>query len=140
MAAHFKLALMGEVPRGYSTCLEHRVRTHIFVCMLAYYVEWHMREAWRELMFADEEQQAKRTRDPVALAQRSEAAQRKAQAHTLDDGTNTHSFSTLLAELSTIVRNTCRIPQTEDAPTFQITTTANPKQQRALQLIRNMPV
>lgn len=120
--------------------LERRVRAHIFLCMLAYYVEWHMREAWRELMFADEDQHAKRTRDPVAPAQRSEAAQRKAQTHTLDDGTNAHSFSTLLAELGTIVRNTCRIPQAQNTPTFQITTTANPKQQRALQLIRNMPV
>lgn len=120
--------------------LAHRVRAHIFLCMLAYYVEWHMREAWRELMFADEDQQAKRTRDPVAPAQRSEAAQRKAQTHTLGDGTNTHSFSTLLAELGTIVRNTCRIPQAQDAPTFQVTTTANAKQQQALQLIRNMPM
>ena len=50
-----------------------RVRAHIFLCMLAYYVEWHMREAWRELMFADTDQQAKATRDPVAPAQRCEA-------------------------------------------------------------------
>ena len=51
-----------------------RVRAHIFLCMLAYYVEWHMREAWRELMFADTDQQAKATRDPVAPAKRSQAA------------------------------------------------------------------
>jgi transposase len=56
---------------------EDRVRAHIFLCMLAYYVEWHMREAWRELMFADEEQDAKRTRDPVAPARRSKAARQK---------------------------------------------------------------
>lgn len=43
--------------------LEGRVRAHIFVCMLAYYVEWHMREAWRELMFADCDQDAKPTRN-----------------------------------------------------------------------------
>ena len=49
-----------------------RVRAHIFLCMLAYYVEWHMREAWRELMFADTDQQAKATRDPVAPAKRSQ--------------------------------------------------------------------
>ena len=87
-----------------------RVRAHIFLCMLAYYVEWHMREAWRELMFADTDQQAKATRDPVAKALRSKAALAKAARHTLDDGTPAHSFSTLMAELATLVRNTCRTP------------------------------
>jgi transposase len=62
-----------------------RVRAHIFLCMLAYYVEWHMREAWRELMFADTEQQAKATRDPVAPAMRSKAALAKVARHALDD-------------------------------------------------------
>ena len=61
---------------------EDRVRAHIFLCMLAYYVEWHMREAWRELMFADEEQDAKRTRDPVAPARRSKAALKKIASRT----------------------------------------------------------
>ena len=60
--------------------LEKRVRTHIFLCMLAYYVEWHMREAWRELMFADEDQAAKATRDPVAPARRSDAAKKFARS------------------------------------------------------------
>ena len=116
--------------------LEKRVRAHIFLCMLAYYVEWHMREAWRELMFADCDQAAKATRDPVALAQRSEAAMKKVVSHTLDDGTPAHSFHSLMGELSTIVRNTCRAPNgADDAPTFQITTTPNPKQKRALELI-----
>jgi transposase len=54
--------------------LEERVRAHIFLCMLAYYVEWHMREAWRELMFADEDLERKKHRDPVAAAERSDAA------------------------------------------------------------------
>src|SRR4029079_15467111 len=58
--------------------LAHRVRAHIFLCMLAYYVEWHMREAWRALLFADEDQAATATRDPVATAMRSNEAQRKA--------------------------------------------------------------
>jgi transposase len=114
-----------------------RVRAHIFLCMLAYYVEWHMREAWRELMFADTEQSAKATRDPVAPAKRSAAAQAKAARHALADGTPAHSFSTLLAELATVVRNTCRTPQAApQAPTFEILTTPNAKQQRALELIR----
>ena len=113
-----------------------RVRAHIFLCVLAYYVEWHMREAWRELMFADTEAQAKATRDPVAPAKRSKAALAKVARHTLDDGTPAHSFSTLLAELATIVRNTCRTPHAApDTPSFEVLTTPNAKQQRALELI-----
>jgi len=116
--------------------LEGRVRAHIFLCMLAYYVEWHMRGIWRELMFTDEDQAAKLTRDPVAPAKRSAAAMKKVTSHTLDDGTSTHSFQTLMAELQTIVRNTCRTPgSAAHAPTFEIITTPNDKQKRALELI-----
>jgi len=119
--------------------LADRVRAHIFLCMLAYYVEWHMREAWRELMFADTDLQAKTTRDPVAAAKRSKAALAKAASHTIDDGTPAHSFSTLLAELATIVRNTCRTPNAgPTTPTFAIVTTPNAKQQRALNLIQQI--
>jgi transposase len=119
--------------------LADRVRAHLFLCMLAYYVEWHMREAWRELMFADPDQQAKATRDPVAPAKRSAAALKKAAQQRLDDGTPVHSFSTLLAELATIVRNTCRAPNAgAHAPTFDVLTTPNPKQQRALELIQQL--
>jgi transposase len=116
-----------------------RVRAHILLCMLAYYVEWHMRQAWRELMFADTDQQAKTTRDPVAPAKRSKAALAKVARHTLDDGTPAHSFATLLSELGTIVRNTCRAPKAgPDAPTFEILTTPNAKQQRALELLQQI--
>jgi len=114
-----------------------RVRAHIFLCILAYYVEWHMREAWRELLFADTEQQAKATRDPVAPAKRSKAALAKAARHTLDDGTPAHSFRTLLEELGTVVRNTCRTRgSSDDAPRFEIVTTASPKQARATELLQ----
>ncbi len=116
-----------------------RVRAHIFLCMLAYYVEWHMREAWRELMFADTDQQAKATRDPVAPARRSKAALAKVARHTLDDGTPVHSFSTLMAEMATIVRNTCRTPHAgPDAPTFEVLTTPNANQQRAFELLQRI--
>jgi len=116
-----------------------RVRAHIFLCMLAYYVEWHMREAWRELMFADTDQAAKATRDPVAPAKRSKAAQAKATSHTLDDGTPAHSFSTLLADLAGIVRNTCRTLQAgPNAPTFQLVTTPTAKQHQAFELLQNI--
>jgi len=121
--------------------LADRVRAHIFVCMLAYYVEWYLREAWRELLFADTDQVAKATRDPVAPARRSAAAERKASTRTLEDGTAAHSFATLMDELSTIVRNTCRTPQAGlDTNTFEVVTTANPKQRRALELIKNIQV
>jgi transposase len=119
--------------------LADRVRSHIFLCLLAYYVEWHMREAWRELMFADTDQAAKATRDPVAPAKRSRSAQLKAASHTLDDGTPAHSFSTLMAELSTLVRNTCRTPHAgDDAPTFTVLTNPNPTQHRALELVEQI--
>ena len=92
-------------------------------------------------MLADTDQQAKATRDPVAPAKRSKAAQIKALSHTLVDGTPAHSFSTLLAELSTIVRNTCRTPQAgENTPTFQVLTIPNAKQQRAFDLIQQIQV
>ena len=118
---------------------EDRVRAHIFVCVLAYYVEWHMREAWRGLLFADEDQAAKRVRDPVAPARRSQGAQHKASTHTLTDGTPAHSFRTLLDALATIVRNTCRSRVSGvDARSFEIVTTANPKQEQAMRLLQTM--
>ncbi len=115
--------------------LANRVRAHIFLCMLAYYVEWHMREAWRPLLFADEELEAKAKRDPVAPAKRSDAAEAKAAAKTLQDGTLAHSFRTALADLSTIVRNTCRTPGLPNAPTFAVVTTPTAAQQRAMDLL-----
>ncbi len=115
-----------------------RVRSHIFLCMLAYYVEWHMREAWRPLLFADEDQAAKSTRDPVAPATRSAAADDKARRHKLADGTPVHSFRTLLQDLSTIVRNCCRTRGEEDAPTFVVTTTPTPEQRRALDMLKKI--
>ncbi len=121
--------------------LADRVRSHIFLCMLAYYVEWHLREAWRALMFADTDQQAKTIRDPMAPASRSNAALDKVARHTLDDDTPAHSFGTLMAELATIVRNTCRTPRAaENAPTFEVITNPNPKQQRAMELLRRIKV
>ena len=116
--------------------LENRVRAHIFLCMLAYYVEWHMRQAWRELMFADEDQATKLVRDPVAPAKRSEAAMQKVRSRTLDDGSPVHSFQTLMAQLQTIVRNTCCTQKgAHDAPTFELVTMPTEKQKRAIELI-----
>jgi hypothetical protein len=109
--------------------------------MLAYYVEWHMREAWRPLLFADEDQAAKGTRDPVAPAKRSAQAEEKALTHQLSDSTPAHSFRTLLEDLATIVRNTCRPPSAKSsAATFQIVTTPTASQRRALELIETIGV
>ena len=116
--------------------LEKRVRSHIFLCMLAYYVEWHMREAWRELLFSDEEQEQKKHRDPVAPAERSAKALKKVHGKRLEDGTVAHSFRTLLASLSTIVRNTChRQGAGSQEASFAMMTRANAEQKRALALI-----
>jgi transposase len=119
--------------------LENRVRAHIFLCMLAYYVEWHMREAWRELMFADEDLERKKHRDPVAPAERSEAALEKVTTRKLKDGSLVHSFRTLLEDLSTIVRNTCEARLgNKGGSTFQMTTLPNPAQQLALNLLQEI--
>jgi len=121
--------------------LESRVRAHIFLCLLAYYVQWHMIEAWRALLFCDEDQQAKASRDPVAPAERSPAALRKVRSRTFDDGTETHSFRTLLKRLGGIVRNRCRIRgASPDAPTFDVVTTPDAKQQRAYDLLETIHV
>ncbi len=114
----------------------NRVRAHIFLCMLAYYVQWHMQEAWRPLLFADEEVDAKAYRDPVAPATRSKSALKKAGTKRLEDGTRAHSFRTLMRHLGTIVRNTCRRGGApEDEATFDVDTTPDATQRRALTLI-----
>ena len=119
--------------------LENRVRAHIFLCMLAYYVEWHMTEAWRPLLFADEDQQSKASRDPVAPAERSDAALKKVHTKQLDDDSVVHSFRTLLDDLARIVSNTCRCPGLgSETPTFTKTTTPNAQQQRALNLLQSI--
>lgn len=121
--------------------LEGRVRAHIFLCMLAYYVQWHMMDAWRELLFVNEDQEAKATCDPVAPARRSLAALRKVHTRTLDDGSEAHSFQTLLHHLGTIVRNQCKIPGANaGAPLMEITTTPNAKQKRAYELLGTIAV
>ena len=120
--------------------LEDRVKAHIFLCMLAHYVVWHMMESWRALLFCDEDQQAKSTRDPVAPAKRSSAALDKVYAKVLDDGTPVHSFQTLLTDLSSIVSNACRRPGPARAgeATFDVVTTPNSTQQRAYDLLKSI--
>jgi transposase len=121
--------------------IDNRVRSHIFLSMLTYYVQRYMSEALRPLLFADEDQEAKSTRDPVAPAKRSEEALAKVTTKTLDDGTPAHSFKTLLDHMSTITRDLC--VQKFDgagANTFTIDTMPNPKQQKAYDLLATITV
>jgi len=114
---------------------EDHVRAHVFLCMLAYYVEWHMREAWAPLLFQDEElSQQRKQRDPVAPAQPSPSARRKKATRRSSEGLPLHSFKTLLAELAKRCRNTCRV-KTDPASRFTMVTDPNPLQARALQLL-----
>lgn len=114
--------------------LSDRVKAHLFICMLAYYVRWHMERAWASLTFKDEE--SKQQRDPVAPAQRSAAATAKAQANSLADGTPARTFKGLLEHLATITQNTCIHPAT--GATFPMTTSPNPTQQKALNLLKSI--
>ncbi len=116
--------------------LETRVKAHIFLSMLAYYVQWHLAEAWKPLLFADEASTDEaRERDPVAPAKRSKAAFAKVHSRRLADGTAALSFGGLLAHLATIVRNTMRRTDAKSGEAaFTLTTRPNPKQQQALDL------
>jgi len=115
---------------------EDHVRAHIFMCTLAYYVEWHMRQALAPLLFDDEElPQNRRRRDPVAPAESSASAQHKKLTRITADGLTVQSFPTLLRHLATRCRNTCRIPSAPSGTTFQQLTEPTPLQARALQLL-----
>jgi transposase len=116
--------------------LADRVRSHVFLCMLAYYVEWHMRRALAPLLFDDHDREAARAqrRSVVAPAQRSVRAQRKAATQRTDDGIPVHSFHTLLHDLATVAKNRIQ-PKPSAAPTFEVITRPTSLQQRAFDLL-----
>ena len=120
--------------------LESRVQAHIFLSMLAYYVQWHMIRAWAPLTFKDEAgEDASRLRNPVAPAKRSKAALAKVHARMLPDGTPAMSFRRLLEHLGSIVRNTLRPRNARPGEAiFKLTTRPNPKQQQALDLVASI--
>jgi len=91
---------------------EQRVRAHVFICMLAAYLVWHLRRAWAELCFTDEDP-PDHTTTPVAKAERSPAAQHKASTRTTTNGDAAHSFETLLNHLATLTRNTVTFGDTD---------------------------
>ena len=120
---------------------ETRVRAHIFLCLLAYYVEWHMREALAPLLFDDETLPvARRQRDPVLPARPSAAAQAKKVERINGDGLPIHSFRTLIAELATRCRHRCRLKADPDSPAIEQDTAPTELQTRAMELIRLLPV
>lgn len=114
-----------------------RVRAHILLCLLAYYVEWHLRQAWEPLLFEDEELVVDRcTRDPVAPARASESARRKKKTHTTPGGLPVQSFRTLMAHLGTRCRNTCVVSADPNPTPFHQVTEADALQAEALRLIK----
>ena len=117
--------------------LAERVRAHVLLCTLAYYVEWHMRQAWAPLLFDDDDKpagEARRT-SAVAPAQRSPRAARKALTQKTADEQPVHSFQTLLADLATLAKNRVRFAGSDTA-TMTIYTQPTPLQQRALDLLQ----
>jgi len=116
--------------------LEDRVRAHVFLCMLAYHLEWHLRQAWAELTFTDESPTP--SPDPVAKASRSAQAERKARTKRTTGGQPCQSFRDLIAELARRTQNTVRIPGSDAA--FTQLTEPTPPQARALELVRTAEI
>lgn len=114
--------------------IEERVRAHMFICMLSYYLEWHLRDAWKSLIF-DDEFRGGRQGSPVLPAIRSESALSKASTKKLPDGSPVHSFNTLLSSLAMVVSNNANVPAIPNMPSFNIITKPNPTQKKALELV-----
>jgi transposase len=124
---------------------EDRVPAHIFLCVLAYYVEWHLRRAWAPLLFEDEERwEERKRRDPILPAKPSASVQRKKRSHQTRDGLPVHSFQGLLSELANRARVTYALKsgQSEEKTnlTFRQVTEPTPVQARAYELVRMFPV
>ena len=124
---------------------EDRVPAHIFLCGLAYYVEWHLRRAWAPLLFEDEERWEQRQhRDPVLSAEPSPSAQRKKHSQETADGLPVHSFETLIAELASRARVTYSLKPRQEKEktnlTFQQVPEPTPVQARAYELVRMFSV
>jgi len=120
-----------------------RVRAHVLLCMLSYYVEWHMRRALSPILFDDEDKPAGEAlrSSVVAPAQRSPSAEAKAATKRTSDGGPVHSFATLIRDLATVVKNRVQ-PRADNSPSFDVITTPTSNQKRALDLlgVRLLPV
>jgi len=119
---------------------EAHVRAHIFLCMLAYYIQWHMRKALSPVLFEDDELDAARwTRDAVAKAEPSESAQAKKRSKTTPDGWPVHSFGSLLTDLATRCKNTCRTGEAKSTIRFEQVTELTPFQAHVFDLLGIKP-
>lgn len=118
-----------------------RVRAHVFLCMLAYYIEWHMREKLKPMLFDDEYVELARTArpSPVAKARRSDQAKAKDSTRLGEDGLPVHSFRTLLDDLATLAYNVCHTPLNPQAKIVMITR-PTPVQEKAFRLLNVSPV
>lgn len=117
--------------------MEPRVRAHVLLCMLAYYVEWHMRQALRPLLYEDEDiDQMRRRRDPVKPAQPSPSAQAKKKTHQTSYGWEAHDFRSLLAHLGSRCRVTYQLVSEGDDATFQQLSQPDEIQAEALRLLQ----
>ena len=115
---------------------EDHVKAHVFLCLLAYYVEWHMRKALGSLLFADDELDRTRwTRDPVAPALPSVSVRKKKQTRRTPEGLPVHSFHTILRELGTRSKNTCRLGAGKTMIKFEKLTEPSPLQKQAFKLL-----
>lgn len=110
-----------------------RVRAHVFICMLAAYLVWHLRKAWAPLTFTDENRPD--SIDPVAPAKRSRTADLKASTRNTADGDPAHSFTSLLNHLATLTRNHIHIAGHDDSIGFELNTTPTTLQRQAFELI-----
>jgi transposase len=120
---------------------ENRVPAHIFLCMLAYYIKWHMRRALASILFEDEDLPSNRKlRDPVLPAKASEAAKAKRSTHRTEEGLEVHSFETLMAELASRGRSSYRIKSDPLGPSFKQISELTPIQARAFELLGLFPV
>jgi hypothetical protein len=115
--------------------LADRVRAHMFLRMLSYYISWHMKAALAPILFVDNDKPAAAAKraTPVAPAQRSADALAKAARKRTTEDTPVHSFTSLLADLATICAN--QIQPADDMPAFTMTTTPTPLQRRAFELL-----
>jgi len=120
---------------------QERVPAHIFLCLLAYYLEWHLRQAWAPLLYEDEERREERKRrDPILPAKPSASAQAKKRSHQTTDGFPVQSFQTLLANLASRARVTYEFKTGEVKVHCQQVPDPTPLQARAYELIRTFPV
>lgn len=120
---------------------EAHVKSHVLLCVLAYHLEWHLRAAWAELLYADEElERSRATRDPVLPPETLASAQAEKASHVTTSGFGTQSFASLLGDLATLARNRSAIKGDPQGASFTLHTEPTPLQRRAMQLLGLYPI